>query len=167
MRAALKRVGRVLLWPLRRFFDPRFQGLSDGIGQVIASNAESTTVLGRSVADTQATAEELLHVAADELRPMLAELHPIVAETRTLAERASGAYFERLTTGSPAELDAEVAHLLNYAESHRGFAAQRRLWFNPPVSLKYEPHGIKLVEVNERIAEIPFAYRALARIDRG
>ena len=26
MKAALKRVGRVLLWPLRRFFDPRFQG---------------------------------------------------------------------------------------------------------------------------------------------
>jgi 2-polyprenyl-3-methyl-5-hydroxy-6-metoxy-1,4-benzoquinol methylase len=170
VKGALKRFGRILLWPLRRFFDPRFGGLSEGIGQVIGSNVESTAVLGRSVAEVQATVEELMHVATEELRPMLAEtlqLRALAAETRDLAERASGAYFERLASGAPDDLDAQIAHLLNYAESHRGFAAQRQLWFNPPLSLAYQPRGVELVEVNERIAEVPYAFRALGRLPPG
>src|SRR5262249_57668566 len=57
MKDALKRVGRVLLWPLRRFFDPRFEGVAGAMNQVVISNAESTAVLGRSIADVQATTE--------------------------------------------------------------------------------------------------------------
>jgi 2-polyprenyl-3-methyl-5-hydroxy-6-metoxy-1,4-benzoquinol methylase len=155
MKDALKRVGRVLLWPLRRFFDPRFQGIAAAVNQVAASNAESTAILGRSLAEVQA--------ATDRIQ----ELQVTLAETRELAERASGVYFERLATGSPEDLDASVAHLLNYAESHRGFAAQRQLWFNPPLSLAYEPRGVKLVDVNERMAEVPHTYRALARLAPG
>ncbi len=159
MKEALKRVGRVLLWPLRRFFDPRFQGVAAAMNQVVVSNAESTAVLGRSIADVQATTEELQAAAAD--------LQSVLAETRSHAERASGAYFERLSTGSPEDLDASVAQLLNYAESHRGFAAQRRLWFNPPLSLAYEPRGVRLVDVNERLAEVPYVYRELSRLQPG
>lgn len=149
MKDLLKRIGRAVLWPLRRFFDPRFQGVSEAINQVVASNAESAAILGRSIAEAHA------------------ELAPLLAQTHSLAERASGAYFERLATGSPADLDASIAHLLNYAESHRGFAAQRQLWFNPPLSIAYEPRGVRLVEVNERMAEVPHAYRALARLEPG
>jgi SAM-dependent methyltransferase len=159
MKEALTRVGRTVLWPLRRFFDPRFQGVSEAINQVVVSNAESTAILGRMLAEIQ-VATEGLQVATEGLRPAL-------AETRDLAERASGAYFERLSTGSPADLDASVARLLNYAESHLGFAAQRQLWFNPPLSLAYEPRGVRLVDVNERLVEVPHAYRALARLDPG
>ena len=159
MKAALKRVGRVLLWPLRRFFDPRFQGIAAALNQVVTSNAESTVVLGRSIADVQATTEEIQAAAAD--------LQAVVAETRAYAERASGVYFERLASGSPDDLDASVAQLLNYAEGHRGFAAQRQLWFNPPLSLAYEPRGVRLVEVNERLAEVPFVFRELSRIRPG
>src|SRR3954451_4051520 len=114
MKEALKRVGRALLWPLRRFFDPRFQGVAAAVNQVAVSNAESTAILGRSLAEVQA--------ATDGIH----DLQLVLAETRALAERASGAYFERLTTGSPDDLDASVARLLNFAESHRGFAAQRQ-----------------------------------------
>lgn len=177
MRDAVKRVGRVLLWPVRRFFDPRFHGVLAAIDQVVVSNAETTAVLGRSVAEVQATTEELLHAVdrieaasattADLVRGSTDELRPVLTRTHDLAERASGAYFERLAEGSPADLDSEVARLLNYAESHRGFAAQRQLWFNPPLSLAYEPREVKLVEVNERMAEVPYAYRALARIEPG
>jgi 2-polyprenyl-3-methyl-5-hydroxy-6-metoxy-1,4-benzoquinol methylase len=162
MKEALKRVGRALLWPWRRFFDPRFQGIAAAVNQVAASNAESTAILGRSLSEIQAATEEI-QAATDGIQ----ELQVTLAETRELAERASGAYFERLATGSPEDLDASVAHLLNYAESHRGFAAQRQLWFNPPLSLAYEPKGVKLVEVNERMAEVPHTYRALARLAPG
>jgi SAM-dependent methyltransferase len=170
MKAALKRVGRVLLWPLRRFFDPRFGGVVAAVNQVAASNVESTAVLGRSVADVQATTDELQAAVAD-LRHESSATHAAAERTREsaeqarhFAERASGAYFRRLAGGSPADLDAEVAELLNYAESHRGFAAQRQLWFNPPISLAYEPQGVRLVDVNERVVEIPYAFRALARL---
>jgi SAM-dependent methyltransferase len=166
MKEALKRVGRIVLWPLRRFFDPRFQGVSEAINQVVVSNAESTAILGRSIAEVQAATEEIQATTA-EIRAATAEARPVLAETHDLAERASGAYFERLASGSPADLDASVAQLLNYAESHRGFAAQRQLWFNPPLSLAYEPRSVKLVEVNERMAEVPHAYRALARLQPG
>jgi 2-polyprenyl-3-methyl-5-hydroxy-6-metoxy-1,4-benzoquinol methylase len=152
MKDALRRLGKTLLWPMRRFFDPRFQGVAAATNQLVVSNAESTAVLGRSLAELQATTESL---------------GPVLAETRALAERASGAYFERLSTGSPSDLDAEVARLLNYAESHRGFAAQRQLWFNPPLSLSYAPRAIELADVNERMIEVPFAYRALARLRPG
>ena len=69
--------------------------------------------------------------------------------------------------GSVGDIDQSVAHLLNYASSHRGFAAQRDLWLNPPLSLAYEPGGVRLTNVNERIVEIPHVYRALARVEPG
>ncbi len=152
LRAFVKRIVYFLLWPLRRFFDPRFHGVSEAMNQVIVANSESTALLGRSLAEIEALSEETNRLAH---------------EIRALAERASGQYFERLSSGSPSDLDASVARLLNYAESHRGFAAQRRLWFNPPLSLAYESQGVKLVDVNERSAEIPHAYRALARLEPG
>jgi SAM-dependent methyltransferase len=166
LRAFVKRIGRFVLWPASRFFDPRFQGVSDAMNQVIVANSESIALLGRSIAEVEATAEDT-HCAIGELRVEVAEARVAVAEARELAERASGAYFERLATGSPEDIDESVAQLLNYAESHRGFAAQRRLWFNPPLSLAYEPREVKLVEINERSAEIPHAYRALARLEPG
>ena len=166
MKEALKRVGRIVLWPLRRFFDPRFQGVSEAINQVVISDAESTAILGRSLAEIQAATEEI-QAATEEIQAATQELGPVLTETRGLAERASGAYFERLETGSPSDLDASVARLLNYSESHRGYAAQRQLWFNPPLSIAYEPRSVRLVEVNERMAEVPHAYRALARLDPG
>src|SRR5262249_54754252 len=39
--------------------------------------------------------------------------------------------------------------------------------FNPPLSLAYEPRGVRLVEVNERLAEVPYAFRELSRLQPG
>jgi hypothetical protein len=66
--------------------------------------------------------------------------------------------------GSVTDVDENVARLLNYAESHRGFAAQRSLWFNPPISLVYSPGDVAAADVNERIAEVPYVFRALAQL---
>ena len=90
-----------------------------------------------------------------------------IEATRDEAAHASGRYFERLVGGWVGDIDQSVAHLLNYASSHRGFAAQRGLWLNPPLSLAYEPGGVRLTNVNERIVEIPHVYRALSRVKPG
>jgi SAM-dependent methyltransferase len=56
---------------------------------------------------------------------------------------------------------------LNYAESHRGFAAQRGLWFNPAVSLEYAEGDVRVSSVSERIIEVPYAFRALGTLPVG
>ncbi len=152
----LRRLARAILWPLRRFFDPRFQGIAEAINQDVTATVEATTLIGRTLGDLEALGQETHRLAT--------EAQGLLTETHELAARASGVYFERLVGGNLNDLDQSVAHLLNYAQSHRGFAAQRNLWFNPPISLAYEPGGVKLVEVNERLAEIPHAYRALGRL---
>jgi 2-polyprenyl-3-methyl-5-hydroxy-6-metoxy-1,4-benzoquinol methylase len=163
VKQALKRVALFILWPLRRFFDPRFAGIASAVQANINATIEATEMLGRSLDGMQA------HVDAqfEEQRRRLEEQQLQIEATREEAAHASGRYFERLVGGSVGDIDQSVAHLLNYASSHRGFAAQSDLWLNPPLSLAYEPGGVRLTNVNERIVEIPHVYRALARVEPG
>jgi hypothetical protein len=78
-------------------------------------------------------------------------------------------YVERLSHASEApleQLDGAVANLVNRAESHRGFAAQAGLWFNPAVNVELSEGSARLARINERIVELPFALGALARLKR-
>jgi 2-polyprenyl-3-methyl-5-hydroxy-6-metoxy-1,4-benzoquinol methylase len=103
---------------------------------------ETNAIFGRSLADL---------LAANELGP----------------PAAASEYARRATEGTVTDVDEDVARLLNYAESHRGFAAQRSLWFNPPISLTYKSGEIEVASANERIAEVPYVFRALASLPRG
>jgi 2-polyprenyl-3-methyl-5-hydroxy-6-metoxy-1,4-benzoquinol methylase len=151
-----KRIVLALLWPLRRFFDPRFQGIAAAMQANVAATTEATELIGRSLDELNSRMEERFE-----------EQQRLIDETRNEAAHASGRYFERLVGGSIGEIDQSVAHLLNYASSHTGFAAQRNLWLNPPISVAYEPGGVRLTNVNERIVETPYVYRALARLQPG
>jgi 2-polyprenyl-3-methyl-5-hydroxy-6-metoxy-1,4-benzoquinol methylase len=152
LKGVLKKIALALLWPFRRFFDPRFAGLAAAMQANIDATTGATELLGRSL---------------DELRARLEQQERLLEETRIEASYASSRAFEKLVGGSVSEIDDRVAHLLNYASSHLGFAAQRDLWLNPPISLAYEPGGVRLTNVNERIVEIPHVYRALARLKPG
>ncbi len=72
--------------------------------------------------------------------------------------------FDPAASHSLAELDEMMVPILNYAASHEGFAAQANLWFNPPILVAYEPYGVAVRWVNERIVEIPYVFRALSRV---
>jgi 2-polyprenyl-3-methyl-5-hydroxy-6-metoxy-1,4-benzoquinol methylase len=156
IKQALKRVALFIMWPVRRFFDPRFAGIAAVMQANVHATIEATEMLGRSLDELQARVDARFE-----------EQQRQIEATRDEAAHASGRYFERLVGGSVGDIDQSVAHLLNYASSHRGFAAQRDLWLNPPVSLAYEPGGVRLTNVNERIVEIPHVYRALARVPLG
>ena len=65
------------------------------------------------------------------------------------------------------ELDQDLARFLNQAEGHEGYAAQRGLWFNWPVSLSYEPKDVGIGGINERIVEHPYVLRATAGLAPG
>jgi hypothetical protein len=115
----------------------------------IETTTEATAVLGRSLAD--------LLGETDRLRNLV-ESH---------VQAFSDPHVERVVGSRVDVLDEGVAKVLNFAESHRGFAAQRNLWFNPPLSLEYGRGGVDVSGVNERIAEVPYVTRALASLKRG
>ncbi len=101
-----------------------------------------------------------LHRRLDALEASVRSSQRVLAEA--LLDR-------RLTTlaaaGDPA-LPADTAAFLNWAAGPGGPAARAGLWFNPPVALRYEAGGPELLLVNERIAEQPYAFAALAGLAR-
>jgi hypothetical protein len=140
LKNALKRLGRFVLWPVRRFFDPRFAGLEAAIRENVQVTLDATDLLGRSIAEMNS---RLVNVQAE-------------------AEKASGSYFARLVSGNPSDLDDKASALLNHEGGSLGLAAQSGLWFNPPVSIEYRPGAVEIGHVNERAAEIPYVFRGLA-----
>jgi hypothetical protein len=60
-----------------------------------------------------------------------------------------------------------VAHLLNWATGHTGYAAQAGLWFNDPVVPEHRPGEVVLRHVTERIVEVPYALAATASLRPG
>jgi 2-polyprenyl-3-methyl-5-hydroxy-6-metoxy-1,4-benzoquinol methylase len=152
LKNALRRLGRFILWPARRFFDPRFTGLEAAIRENVQLTLDATDLLGRSIAEVRA--------AVDEANSRLVNVQ---AE----AEKASGSYFERLMSGRPSDLDAKASALLNHEGGSHGLAAQSGLWFNPPVSIEYRPGAVEIGHVNERAAEVPYVFRGLAGLAPG
>lgn len=98
---------------------------------------------------------EALQHRAEEARDEALRLRAVVEEVQL-----------RLGDDAPpedlADLTAAQAHLLNFAESHRGYAAQRGLWFNPPLSLGYRPGDVGIGNINERILEVPYTLANVA-----
>jgi hypothetical protein len=60
-----------------------------------------------------------------------------------------------------------MAHLLNWATGHTGYAAQAGLWFNDPVVPEHRPGEVVLRHVTERIVEFPYALAATASLRPG
>jgi 2-polyprenyl-3-methyl-5-hydroxy-6-metoxy-1,4-benzoquinol methylase len=159
LKNAVKRFGRFLLWPVRRFFDPRFAGLEAAIQENVQVTLDATDLLGRSIAEVRA--------AVDEANSRLANVQSQVADVKAEAEKASGSYFERLVSGRPSDLDDKASALLNREAGSLGLAAQSGLWFNPPVSIEYSAGGVDIGNVNERAAEMPYVFRGLAGLPPG
>ena len=184
----VRNVGKVVLWPVRRILDPRFQGLATHVqvthDDLVQRLDDARTLEGEVLEEErrqhEATRGEVKHLhellredidasreATTVMGSSLSDLLAGVEQLRHEAERSSGTYFDRLADGEVGDLDPHVANLLNYGASHRGFAAQRGLWFNPPISLRYTTGEVAAAHVNARIAEVPYALRSLARIEIG
>ena len=66
-----------------------------------------------------------------------------------------------------AELGAREAELINFAESHLGFAAQAGIWLNPAILYEHREGQVRISGVNERILEIPYVLRAVGALEPG
>jgi hypothetical protein len=133
----MRRLKRLLGWPLRRALDPRVDMTVHEIDARLGS---------------QNLARPTIHDRLDDLdrmgRDMLAGL---------------GWRDVPAPGGELRELDAAHAAYLNWAGGPDGYAAQAGLWFNPPVPVHHEPAGVEVLLVNERIVEQPFVFGAIAR----
>jgi hypothetical protein len=133
----MSRLKRLLGWPLRRALDPRVDMTVHEIDARLGSDN---------------LARPTIHDRLDDLdrmgRDMLAGLG-----WRDVPQPG----------GELTELDAPRAAYLNWAGGPDGYAAQAGLWFNPPVPVHHEPGGGEVLLVNERIAEQPFVFGAVAR----
>jgi 2-polyprenyl-3-methyl-5-hydroxy-6-metoxy-1,4-benzoquinol methylase len=183
--SAIRRIAQFVLWPAMRFFDPRFRGIStqvsvthDDLAERISEVSDVTVrelrdlareleQLHASVAEVDRLARSEIEMAADATTMMGEALDETLELVRKLPDDAIAAYIERLSQRKLDELDPAVEQLLNFAESHRGFAAQRHLWFNSPVSISYEDRDVMVGDVNERIVELPYVLRALGGIPTG
>jgi SAM-dependent methyltransferase len=182
-RGPLRALGRFLLWPLRRFFEPRFTGVQDSLAAHISAEARDTRE------HIAALTRDQHHIALREEAAQLEDLRRFVVSSRdanidaatfvgeTLRdlEERLGDLQEDVSSGTQApapggsleEVDKRLAAFLNYAAGHSGYSAQAGLWFNWPVSVTYEPESVRLDNINERIVEIPYALRATARLGPG
>jgi 2-polyprenyl-3-methyl-5-hydroxy-6-metoxy-1,4-benzoquinol methylase len=201
----LRGIARGLLWPVRRFFDPRFAGVAEqarATHEVLTNRVEQADDQYRAAekhadgrhresmfahqqtrsdidqlhwllrADMDATSEgvTLIGRSLRDVEDMVEASGRSLRDVEAMVEKAwygSRSYVEEIADGSIEQIEHDVAHLLNYANSHDGFAAQRGVWFNPPVLVQYKPGDAFIGHVNERIAEVPFVFQAIARIPRG
>ena len=157
LNGSVRSLAKKLAWPARRFFDPRFTAVLqelDGVKRIVAADAaaatETATFTGRSLDTVLAHVEE--HGRT---------LDAVNAQLEQLGRRVA---FDPDSPHSPEEIDENTARVLNYASSHEGYAAQAGLWFNPSLLVAYQPQQVELRWVNERIVEVPYAFRALSAV---
>jgi 2-polyprenyl-3-methyl-5-hydroxy-6-metoxy-1,4-benzoquinol methylase len=159
-KSLLRSVARAILWPVRRFFDPRFTGIHEAVNDV-------KRVV---IADMDATNEASV-LTGRTLDTLLAHVEPVHRRVEVLDQRVEALHnrflFDPEADHALVDLDDDLARILNYASSHDGFASQARLWFNPPVLVGYSSGEVGVRWVNERVAEVPYAFRALSRVAEG
>jgi SAM-dependent methyltransferase len=159
-KGGVRAFAKKLAWPARRFFDPRFTAVLqeiDSVKRIVAADAAAANELavftGRSLDTVLAHVEEHSR-----------KLEAVDTALEQLGRRVA---FDPDSPHSLDEIDDNTARVLNYASSHEGFAAQANLWFNPSLLVAYRPQGVELRWVNERIAEVPYAFRALSGLTPG
>jgi 2-polyprenyl-3-methyl-5-hydroxy-6-metoxy-1,4-benzoquinol methylase len=183
-RGPLGGLRRVLFRPLRRFFDPRFAGVADHVSVAASETRNHLALVARDYHELGTRQQNELRQLIEEIRRDVAAHTDASVEASTFVGEAlrdldariwdlgtkidgSRDYFESLRSQGLQGLDLEAAAFLNHANSHVGFASERNLWWNWPISLRYEEGDMHVANVNERIAETAYAFRALAEVTPG
>jgi 2-polyprenyl-3-methyl-5-hydroxy-6-metoxy-1,4-benzoquinol methylase len=160
-------VAKKLLWPARRFFDPRFIGVHEGIQEVRTLQIAEANAANEAATFTGRMLDTVLAHVEEQSRTLARQAHSIDILRTQVDQLYTRFSFDPDSSHSVDELDDFTATVLNYASSHEGFAAQAHLWFNPPLLVGYEPRNVVLRWVNERIVEVPYAFRALCHLEPG
>ncbi len=181
--STLRRIFRLLLWPVRRLLDPRFADVNRRIGDTRQSVQDESSltrrVLTERTGDLEGSVVSFASTNTESMTFVGAQLRRFEEDLREVADRLEGVEarvdpqiaverrVDELIAREGDELDPAIARLLNFAQSHEGFAARDQLWINHPVTVRYNAGGAQLGDVNERIVEVPYAFRALGDLPTG
>jgi Caenorhabditis protein of unknown function, DUF268 len=170
-------IGRTATHPLRQFFNERFHTVETRLVQLQERVEDARKEIQRAHQQVDGRGEQLKDLIAAESRlagdtaqlfgTSFLELRQALATVLEEVERTDGPTIRQASRGTIADINSVIAELLNYASGYKGFAAQAGLWFNPAVWPVHLPGDVRLGDVNERIAEIPYVFRALARAEPG
>jgi SAM-dependent methyltransferase len=167
---------------MTRFFDPRFRGIAEQADTVHHDLATRTDELMRRADESREAARaeqaetmaslfdlrELMTVDMDAATETATVLGATLSELSSSLDELRATVDERRLVGADVvRLHQAAADLLNYAGGHRGFAAQKGLWFNPPVVLEHTEGDVRVSALNERIVEVPYVLRALRTVPEG
>ena len=165
LNGSARAVGKKLLWPVRRFFDPRFVGVHEAIDDVKSILAADANAANEAATFTGRALDTILHRVEEQGRVLEAVRADLDDQARAVKALEGFVGFNPDSPHSIDEINERVATLLNFASSHESFAAQANLWFNPPLLVGYEPGGVTIRWVNERIVEVPYTFKALSRVE--
>ncbi|HWH12706.1 MAG TPA: DUF268 domain-containing protein [Solirubrobacteraceae bacterium] len=186
--SSTRQTREALAWDTRQVRDGVVTAVDAAIATYVEAQRESAAFVGAQMRALESTLQELREDAEAQrayMEAAVGHLHDVKSLVEALradleglgGELASsrkgvgptivGDYLRRLTDGKLADLDRPTAEFLNYAGSHRGFAAQAELWVNPPLVLEHREGDVRLATVNERIVEVPFALSAIGRLQPG
>jgi hypothetical protein len=171
----LKQLLRSLLAPLLRpltgFFNSRFSAVAEKVDLANAGIGHIRAVL--EGAGPRSAEQEMLDVLGAQIARQRAVLESMEATQqdvgRDLGEVADHLRLERL----PAEdigldqLSQRGADFLNRATGWRGFSAAAGLYVNDAINLRYEAGRVEVLNINERIVELPFVFREMAKVPLG
>jgi SAM-dependent methyltransferase len=160
---------------LQRIFGPvlaRIDGLDARLAQLeqharnvaddnarLAANQERLSELSEANLSRAGTAEELIGRSLMEQRVRLDAIDDqLAAARRALELRELPA--EDLTMDM---LDQRGAWFLNRAIGWRGFASRAGVYVNDPINFGYDAGSVEVIDVNERIVELPFVFNAVLR----
>lgn len=176
--SSLRIFARRLVHPLTGPIDGRVADVNRRVEHARSQIEQSTATVGDAIkelteelgayATTTAEASSLVGVEMRRVEEAIEALSSQIDERVAHIEERH--YVERVNQAAELpldRLDGATANLVNHANGHRGFAAQAGLWFNPSVTVELGEGSARLAGVNERVVEIPFAMRALGRLEPG
>src|SRR4051812_1951241 len=153
--STLRRAARGVAWPIRRILEPRFADVNRRIDYTRQELVQETRQIGTTqstmsneVGALAAASGESMTFVGRELRSFEAALTALDDRVRSVENTLSDVGYARridaALAGGLDQLDADTARLVAFAEGHLGFAAQRGMWTNPPVTIAYRERSVEL-----------------------
>jgi SAM-dependent methyltransferase len=163
-------LGRALIWPVRRLLDPRFDDvtrrLTDAHQSVRDEGTATRVAVGSLTENVKTVVGAYAETQVESMTHLGVELRRLQDEVAAHSEQGYIDRLDAVARGQLDDLDGATANLINYAQSHAGFAGQAELWINDPLVIAHGERSVRWAGTNERIVEVPFAFGAIAGLQR-
>ena len=162
----LVRMRRAVLRPIDWRFDNVAQRLISHTAILHNQELEAVNAHSRVLEEATDSFGQTLREESHTLVDLTVALERRADRLERIAESLSGGS-HRLPRNLPlAEMDPELTEYLDWAASYQGPLADRSIWFNRMLDVRYSGGG-HVVGVNERVVEVPYVHSRLLALPEG